>query len=477
MDPMPVAVPKASPDPLPELAEFLAPFAPLFRRRESRASLERYVTGLLTDLPRKTCDTMAAAVAGTSTERLQHLLTDAAWDPVALDEARVRRLVAATPAAGVLLLDDTGLPKQGRHSVGVARQYSGTLGKIGNCQVVVSAEYVADPDDRRPLHWPVSAQLYLPEAWATDPGRRQRAHVPADVRFQTKPELALALIDRARAWAVPFAVVVADAGYGDNPTFIAGLEARGLAYLCAVERTFGVRRPAEVQAAAQAPAGAEAAPRGRGRPKLPRPAPLHTAQTISAALPEDAWRTIAWREGSKDSLRKQFAAVRVHWATGNPAAGPFGRSVRHGRMRTGPEGWLLAERPLPEEAGESKWYYANLPADTPLARLAALAHARWPIEQFYEDGKGECGLDDYQGRRWDGLHRHLALAMLTYSFLVLQRAGAPSSAAGGFPPLTGGAVAAGRAPLRARLAPPGPRPLVHRHQPDRPLPSSPQLTK
>jgi SRSO17 transposase len=135
---MPV-VPKASPDVLPELAIYLTPFAPLFRRSTSRASVERYLTGLLTDLERKNCDTIAAAVAGTSTECLQYLLTDAAWEPQALDQQRVTALVAQSPPHGLLLLDDTGLPKQGRGSVGVARQYSGTLGKVANCQVVVSA--------------------------------------------------------------------------------------------------------------------------------------------------------------------------------------------------------------------------------------------------------------------------------------------------------------------------------------------------
>src|SRR5712691_1232716 len=148
-------VPKASPDPLPELATFLAPFAPHFRRSQSRESLERYVTGLLTDLPRKNCDTIAAALAGTSTERLQHLLTDAEWDPLALDEARVRGLVETSPPDGVLVLDDTGLAKQGKHSVGLSRQYSGTLGKIGNCQIVVSAEYMGgSAAESAPLHWP-----------------------------------------------------------------------------------------------------------------------------------------------------------------------------------------------------------------------------------------------------------------------------------------------------------------------------------
>ena len=158
----PEQVPRAGPTPLWAVDAYLHPFGALFRAARQRPtweSLERSVTGLLTDLPRKNCDTIAAAVAGTTTERLQHLLTDADWEPVALDEARVRRLVALSPADGILLLDDTGLPKQGKASAGVARQYSGTLGKVANCQVVVSAEYVEDaPATSTPLHWPVSAQ-------------------------------------------------------------------------------------------------------------------------------------------------------------------------------------------------------------------------------------------------------------------------------------------------------------------------------
>src|SRR5215471_16292165 len=155
-------VPKASPDALPELAAFLEPFAPLFRRHTSRDSMERYLTGLLTDLPHKTCEAIADVIAGTSVERLQHLLTDAAWDPLALDEARVKRLLTLHPVSdGLLVLDDTGLPKKGAASVGVAPQYSGTLGNIGNCQVVVSAQYLADdPASSTPFHFPVSAQLF-----------------------------------------------------------------------------------------------------------------------------------------------------------------------------------------------------------------------------------------------------------------------------------------------------------------------------
>src|SRR5437763_6846193 len=246
-----VTVPKASPVPVPELAAYLAPFAAHFRRSTSRQSVERYVTGLLSDLPRKNADTIAAAVAATSAERLQHLLTDAAWEPDALDRQRVASLVAVSPPGGLLVLDDTGLPKQGKASVGVARQYSGTLGKVANCQVVVSAHYVADePTNSAPVHWPRTAQLYLPEAWATEPARRAKVHVPTELSFQTKPEVALALIDQAQAWGVPFAWVVADAGYGDNPTFLQGLEARQIAYAVGVASTLRLRLLDEACAAA-----------------------------------------------------------------------------------------------------------------------------------------------------------------------------------------------------------------------------------
>jgi SRSO17 transposase len=472
-----VAVLKASPDPLAEVAAYLSPMAPLFRRSESRGSVERYVTGLLTDLPRKNCDTIAAAVAGTSTERLQHLLTDADWDPLALDEARVRGLVGVSPAGGVLVLDDTGIAKQGKHSVGVSRQYSGTLGKIGNCQVVVSAEYMAGAAAQSaPLHWPVGAQVYLPAAWASDADRRRRARVPDEVDFQTKWEIALALVDRAVSWGVPFGAVVVDAGYGDNPKFLDGLEDRALPYVCAVEGTFGIRLAIEVQATAAAVVDAPAR-RGRGRPKLPRPAPLYTTGAVATALPETAWRTIAWRDGTKGTLCKQFAAVRVHRATGSPDWGTYGRSARHGRITTGPQGWLLAERSAPGDDGDRKWYYANLPADTPLEQLVELAHSRWVVEQFYEDAKCECGFADHQGRRWDSLHRHLALVMLTYSFLVLQRLATPTPPTGGLSPLSHWTDLPRRPPLRPRLAPAGPRPLVRAHRPDRALPSATELTK
>jgi SRSO17 transposase len=448
-------VPKASPDTLPELAAFLEPFAPLFRRHTSRDSMERYLTGLLTDLPHKTADTIAAAVAGTSTERLQHLLTDAAWDATALDEARVKRLLAIhPPKSGVLVFDDTGLPKKGTESVGVEPQYSGTLGKIGNCQVVVSAEYLADdPASSTPFHWPVSAQLFVPESWVADAARRKRTHVPIELGEQSKPEIALALLDRARQWGVPIQAVVVDAGYGDNPHFLAGLDDRQVPYVCAVQSTFGVRLPEEVQVAAQEiPTYG-----GRGQPRKPRPAPLYSVKALIDAQPASAWQTIEWRQGTKGTMRAQVLALRVHWATGSPR-----HSTSHSRVHTGPEGWLLAERPVPapqsqepatnellpqddavkqeaagqQEAEETKYWFSPLPPQTSLEQLVTLAHARWVIEQFYEDAKQECGLDDFQGRRWDGLHRHLALVMLAYSFLALQRLQLPLPAGEAFPPLS-----------------------------------------
>lgn len=469
MEPIPVAVPKASPDPLPELEAYVEPFALLFRRSQSRQSLERYITGLLTDLERKNCDTIAAAVAGTSTERLQHLLTDAGWDPRALDRERVHRLVEKSPRGGILVLDDTGLPKQGKTSVGVARQYSGTLGKVGNCQVVVSAEYAVDePASSTPIHWPLSARLYLPEKWAEDPERRKRAQIPEGVGFRTKPEIALDLVDRALEWEVPFCFVVADHGYGSNPSFLEGMQERGLSYVCGVEKGFGLRLPEEVRAAETAPPPEH---RGPGPCPTPRPAPLHGAEELARALPEEAWQTVRWREGTKGQLAKQFVAMRAHWATGN-------RGVQHHRVKTGPEGWLLVERPLPGEEGETKFYYSNLPAETSLERLAQLAHARWVVEQFYEDAKGECGLDDYQGRLWEGLHRHLALAMLAYSFLMEQRIEATTQeGAGSLSPLGGATNSPRPTQTGDGMAATGPRAVVHRYRPDQVLPSSQKLTE
>ena len=365
----------ASPASLPELDEFLATFQVRFRRPECQAALERYLTGLLTELPNKNCDTMAEAVPGTSEQRLQEFLTNMQWDEQDLNRQRVAKMIAeATVGNGVLLFDDTGFAKQGKASVGVARQYSGTLGKVGNCQVGVTCCY-SDPQ----ASWPVAVRLYLPQEWTDDPERLRRARVPADVPFQTKPQIALTLLDQARAWGVPHRCVVADADYGDNPNFLAGLETRHERYVVAVRSDFQVR------------------PQCRDAPHAQR------VDQVLSAVPRRQWRTIRWRHGSKGWLRKKFVAVRA-W-----------RITAEGETRIG---WLLGERAARGQPEEPKYYWSNLPASASLEELVDYAHRRSAIEQFHEEAKEELGWDQYQGRLWPGFHRHAVTVMLAMSFLL-----------------------------------------------------------
>jgi SRSO17 transposase len=365
----------ASPAELPELQEFLGAFQVRFRRPEGRAALERYTTGLLTELPNKNGDTIAQAVPGTSAQRLQEFLTNMQWDEEDLNRQRVQKMIAeVTPGDGVLVFDDTGFPKQGTASVGVERQYSGTLGKVGNCQIAVTCCYT-DPQ----ATWPVAVRLYLPQTWAYDRERRQQARVPAALPFQTKPEIALALLDQARLWRVPHRCVVADADYGDNPNFLAGLEARQERYVVAVRRDFQV----SVGRAATSP--------------------VWRADELLQTVPRWQWRTVRWRRGTKGWLRKKFVAVRG-WRLANDGQ-------RH-------EGWLLGERATRGQPEERKYFWSNLPVETTPEALAGLAHRRHAIEQFHEEAKGELGWDQYQGRLWPGFHRHAVTVMLAYSFLV-----------------------------------------------------------
>ena len=225
---------KASTEALPDLAAFLEPFADHFLRSEGRDDLERYCTGLLSDLPRKNPTTIAASIPGTHPQRLQELTTEIQWDENVLNAQRVQRMCADVRVGdGALIFDDTGFAKQGTHSVGVARQYSGTLGKVGNCQVAVTSVY-ADPA----VSWPVHVRLYLHKEWTDDPARCAQAGVPAGTPFQTKPEIALDMLDEADGMQVAYKVIGADAGYGGDRTFLAGLEARGKRYVVAVPCDF-----------------------------------------------------------------------------------------------------------------------------------------------------------------------------------------------------------------------------------------------
>lgn len=365
----------ASPAELPELKEFLGAFQVRFRRPEGGQALERYMTGLLTELPNKNCDTMAQAVPGTSEQRLQEFLTNMQWDEEDLNRQRVEKMLAeVTLGDGVLVLDDTGFPKQGKTSVGVARQYSGTLGKVGNCQIAVTCCYT----DAQAT-WPVAVRLYLPQAWAEDLERRGKARVPDEVTFQTKPEIAVALLDQARAWGVPHRCVVADAGYGDNPHFLTALETRQERYVMGVCADFRVSHQRKATSPAQ------------------------RVDQLLQALPRWQWRTIRWRQGSKGWLRKKFVAVRC-W-----------RVTREGQRQVG---WLLGERATRGQPEERKYYWSNLSAATTVEELAGYAHRRYAIEQFHEEAKGEVGWDQYQGRLWPGFHRHTVTVMLAHSFLV-----------------------------------------------------------
>src|SRR5215831_14015081 len=231
-------VPLAPGEAMPALDEFLRPFHVHFKRSEATHALERYLTGMFTEHPNKNCDTIASVVPGTSEQSLQGLLTAMLWDEDDLNKQRVKAMLALpTQGDAALVFDDTGFPKQGKSSVGVHRQYSGTLGKVGNCQVTVNCHYA-----ERTIAWPVATRLYLPKEWAFDLARRAKARIPQDVVFRTKPQIALELLDRARSWGVRWACVTADGDYGDNPNFLAGLEQRRQRYVVAVRCDFAVAR-------------------------------------------------------------------------------------------------------------------------------------------------------------------------------------------------------------------------------------------
>ena len=368
---------KASIEALPDLAEFLEPFASHFLRSEGRADLERYCTGLLSDLPRKNPTTIAASIPGTHPQRLQELTTEIQWDETALNAQRVERMCQEVRVGdGALIFDDTGFAKQGQHSVGVARQYSGTLGKVGNGQIAVTCVY-ADPA----VSWPVQARLYLPKEWTDDPARCAQAGVPAEITFQTKPEMALDLLDEADRMQVPYKVIGADAGYGGDSTFLAGLEERRKPYVVAAPCNFHV----EVKGQSD---------RGSRR-----------ADEVLQEVALSEWKTISWREGTKGWLRKKVVALRVY------------RTLEGVPQQLG---WLIGERPARGQSGDWKYYFSNFPKAMPLETMVEYAHRRWHIEEFHEGGKSLLGWDDYQGRRWTGFHRQATIIMLTYSFLRWQ---------------------------------------------------------
>ncbi|TAN07876.1 MAG: IS701 family transposase [Rhizobiaceae bacterium] len=309
------------------------------------------------------------------------------------------------------IIDDTGFPKKGRHSVGVARQYCGQLGKQDNCQVVVSLS-IANKQASLPIAW----RLYLPEPWVQNPELRHRAKIPDSIGFQTKPQIALDQVCAAVAAGTPAGVILADAGYGADGAFRSGLSELGLVYVVGVQPTLSVWRPGE-EPLPPAPW------KGTGRPpSLMRRSPDHkplSAKALARELPADAWQSVTWREGTNEDLASRFAAMRVR-----PA------SRDHNLTRPRPEEWLLVEWPE-GDAEPLKYWLSTLPAGRPLHDLVATAKLRWRIERDYRELKQELGLGHYEGRGWRGFHHHASLCIAAYGFLICEREAIPPSAPAG----------------------------------------------
>lgn len=379
-----------------------ARFAPAFARAEVRARTQRYLHGLLAPVERKNGWQLAEAIGEDDPQGVQRLLYEAVWDADGVRDTYQQFVIEqfGDPHA-ILVLDETGFLKKGRHSVGVQRQYSGTAGKVENCQLGVFLAYVTPRG-----HVLLDRRLYLPQPWAHDPARRAAAHVPEAVVFQTIPELGVAMLEHAIAQRVPFGWVTADEGYGKDPKLLARLEQRAIPYVIAVARTTPVWR--------QRPA-MQTGPRGGQHLAADAP-PLSTAAAVVANLSPTDWQRLSVGAGAKGPRVSDWAAVRV---------------VACRAQQPGPDLWLLARRSV-RTPTEVAYYLAHAPADTPLAVLARVAGARWPVEQCFEEAKGETGLDQYEVRTWPSWHRHITLVMLAHGFLawLRQEAGKKSGAVG-----------------------------------------------
>jgi len=388
--------------------EYLEQLAEAVGHADRRRPLEAYLTGLLLPGERKNVERMAAKIDPCHVSRLHqsmhHFVAKAPWEDgpvlaVARDYA-LEQLERHAPVRA-WVVDDTPIPKKGRHSVGVARQYCGTLGKTENCQVAVSVSLV-----NQTMSVPAAWRLYLPEAWATDPARRKAAGVPEEVVFLEKWRIALQEIDRLLAEELPPAPVVADAGYGDTTEFREELTERGFSYVVGIKKGTTVWPP-----------GQEPLP-PRRRSKVGRPPtrlrreedhqPV-SVRALADLLPEEKWTSVQWREGTKGTMRSRFAAVRVR---------PAHRDYLRTEAR--PVESILIE--WPEGAGEpTKYWLSTVPEDVELATLVSLAKIRWRIERDYEELKDELGLDHYEGRGWRGFHHHGVLCMAAYCFLAAER--------------------------------------------------------
>jgi SRSO17 transposase len=393
-------------------ATFHQEFAPLFGRTEARERSEQYLRGLLVQqTDRRNAENLAETITGATPRSLQRFLTESPWDDwLVIDRLQGHVGQRLNHADGTFVLDDTGFAKQGQKSVGVARQYSGTLGKVGNCQVGVFLAYVS------PLgHALVDKALYLPREWTDDRQRCRVAGVPEDVGYQSKAELGLGLLRRARQAGHLIAEwVTGDSGYGEVPTLRDQLDAEGWRYVLEVPSTTHVFTQA-VQVAVPVWSG-----RGRKPSQLQlmagEPGP-QSVQAVAASLPPTAWHELTVAEGAQGERMHQFAALRV-WESRD---GLPGRAC-----------WLVLRRDL--DGSDAKYYLSNAPVDTPLLRLAQVAAMRWPIETEFQTEKGETGLDEYEVRTWLGWHHHITMALLAGAFLLQMQLDWGEKAAPDHPP-------------------------------------------
>ena len=376
---------------------------------DRRVPLKNYCMGLLLPGERKSVEPMAARLAPDNVRRmhqsLHHVVADAPWgDAQMLAQMKSQVLPAMQKHGPVVawIIDDTGFPKKGNHSVGVARQYCGQLGKQDNCQVAVSLSISTSG-----LSLPVAWRLYLPEVWAGDSERRSKAGVPEEIEFRTKPVIALEQIRQAMEQQIPAGVVLADAAYGGDTKFRDGISELGLQYAVGIQSTVTVWEPG------RQPLPAKPRSKGRGRPaKLLQRGPDNqpaSVKQLALGLPSAAWKNIGWRPGVQQTLRSRFASVRV-------------RAAHRDHLRTEPylEQWLLIEWPK-GEAEPTKYWLSTLPPATKLKDLVKIAKHRWIIERDYEELKQELGLGHYEGRGWRGFHHHATLCIAAYGFLISER--------------------------------------------------------
>jgi SRSO17 transposase len=370
--------------------------------------LRNYCTGLLLDGERKSVEPMAARLAPDHVqgmhESLHHFVAQSPWsDNDMLRQVRNYVLPAMLKLGPTTawVVDETGVVKKGTHSVGVARQYCGRVGKKENCQVAVSLS-VATATGSLPIAW----RLYLPEEWANDPVRREEVDIPKDVAFQTKPQIALAQIQQAVEDGMTPGVVLADEVYGSNREFRDGITELQLDYALAVRSTTTVWAR-ERQPLPPKPWKGKG-PRSTRMRRDDTHQPI-TMQQLAHQLPEQDWHEVAWREGSKEALHSRFATLRVRPAYGDD---------RKGTLQ--PEQWMLIEWPAGTSEPSGYWL-ARMPENLSLKRLVAISKHRWVIERDYEELKGELGLAHYEGRNWRGYHHHATLCIAAYGFLIAER--------------------------------------------------------